>query len=76
MLIILTLTIVTLTIVTLTIVTLTISARTGSRNDRIGNVLIEPILYDVEDCEVVRAQHVHVARAVELAFERGVIQDR
>jgi hypothetical protein len=40
----------------------TLSARTGGRNDRVGNVLIEPIQDDVEDCEIVRAQHVHALR--------------
>src|SRR5262249_40364052 len=56
------------------IVTLTISARTGGRNDRIGNVLVEPIEDDVEDCEIVRAQHAHARGAIELAAERRIIQ--
>ena len=67
MLTVLTLTIVTLTIVTLTIVTLTISARTGGRNDRIGNVRGRPLQDFVEDLEVVRAHHHHMSGAIELA---------
>ena len=54
--------------------TLTISARTGGRNDRIGNVLVEPIQGDVEDRQIVRAHHGRMRRTVELAAERGVIK--
>jgi len=53
---------------------LTISARTGGRNDRVGNVLVQPIQYDVEDRQIVRAHHVDVGRTVELAAERRVIK--
>ena len=50
-----------------TVVTLTFSARTGGRNDRIGNVLVRPGQEVVKEGNVSSAKHVHMCGSLELA---------